>query len=204
MTKFHVKPIILAVGLSILLSGCNKIGSAASNVIVDAHHIEVKEYNQGVNLLQQGEVAKAIPFLLKAAEAGNVDAQYNLSIIYHKGEEVPRDLDKSFMWASKAAEQGDSDAQYNLGLYYSLGDGTKVDMKESTKWLTKSAEQGDSDAQLNLGVRYRDGTGVSKDLAQATKWLKASAVQKESSSEEARMDLQIICLDYEDACIEDK
>ena len=50
----------------------------------------------------------------KAAEQGQVDAQYNLGSFYRKGWGVPKDYAEAVKWYRKAAEQGDEDAKAAL------------------------------------------------------------------------------------------
>lgn len=44
--------------------------------------------------------------LLKAAEQGDVVAQYNVAVAYHYGDGVKKDDKKAFKWGLKAAQQG--------------------------------------------------------------------------------------------------
>jgi TPR repeat protein len=97
-------------------------------------------------------------YLLKAEE-GDVDAQYNLGIIYYHGEGVPRDFDKALMWFHQAAEQNDADAQYTLGFMYGRGEGVEKDQKQSVAWFNKAAEQGHTGAQEILEKMIRKDRG---------------------------------------------
>jgi TPR repeat protein len=42
------------------------------------------------------------------AEHGDAEAQYNLGILYHDGQGVPRDDAEAVKWYRKAAEQGNA------------------------------------------------------------------------------------------------
>ena len=44
------------------------------------------------------------------AEQGDASAQYNLGVIYEKGQGVQQDYAKAYMWISLAADQGLEDA----------------------------------------------------------------------------------------------
>ena len=59
----------------------------------------------------------------KAAETGDANAQYNLGMMYSKGQGVPQDFKEAVAWYRKAAEQGDAAAQNNLGDMYIKGQG---------------------------------------------------------------------------------
>ena len=54
----------------------------------------------------------------EAAELGDAEAQYNLSMAYANGVGVPQDSAEAVKWWRKAAYQGVADAQFNLGVMY--------------------------------------------------------------------------------------
>jgi uncharacterized protein len=84
---------------------------------------------------------------LTKADQGDVDAQYNLGIMYYHGEGVAKDIDKALHWFQMAAEQEDADAQYNLGLMHGKGEGTGKDHRKSIQWFKKAADQGHAGAK---------------------------------------------------------
>ena len=110
------------------------------------------------------------------AKAGNAMAQYNLGLMYDKGEGVPQDKAEAVKWYRKAAEQGDADAQVNLGFMYGNGDGVPKDYAEAAKWYHKAAEQGHGFAQNNLAIMYRLGDGVPEDYTKAYMFYNLAAV----------------------------
>jgi len=69
-------------------------------------------------------------YLVKAQE-GDVDAQYNLGIMYYHGEGAAKDYGEALKWFHLAADQNDADAQCNLGFMYGRGEGTKKDHRQS-------------------------------------------------------------------------
>lgn len=42
----------------------------------------------------------------RAAEQGNIKAQYNLGVLYSKGKGTTQDIDQWLIWTKKAAAQG--------------------------------------------------------------------------------------------------
>jgi len=80
-------------------------------------------------------------------EQGDVDAQYNLGIMYYHGEGAPKNHEDALHWFHLAAEQNDADAQYNLGFMYGRGEGTKKDQVQSIQWFQKAAAQGHDGAR---------------------------------------------------------
>ena len=111
------------------------------------------------------------------AEQGYADVQFNLGLMYYKGEGVKQDDREAVRWWRKSAEQGDAAAQYNLGVMYDNGRGIKQDDREAVRWYRKSAEQGHAKAQYNLGVMYDNGRGIKQDDREAVRWYRKSAEQ---------------------------
>ena len=104
---------------------------------------------------ERGDYSPAFTLIEKLAEEGDAKAQYNLGLMYDKGDGTPQDYKAAIKWYTKSAEQGHAKAQNNLGLMYVKGLGIPQDYKAATKWWTKAAEQGDGDAQNNLDNMYR-------------------------------------------------
>jgi TPR repeat protein len=120
---------------------------------------------------------QAARWLQMAVATGNVQAQYNLGVLYLKGNgaDVRQDYVEAVKWFKLAAEQGFAHAQYNLGLMYGNGQGVQKDHTEAAKWYRLAAAQGLADAQNNLGVMYSRGQGVQQDYAEAARWYRSAA-----------------------------
>ena len=88
--------------------------------------------------------------LVKSAEAGDADAQWELGCWSQLGSRVGKDEKEAVKWFTKSAEQGFAKAQFLLGGCYERGKGVEKDEKEAVKWYTKSAEHGNEDAKLSL------------------------------------------------------
>src|SRR5437762_13498545 len=52
----------------------------------------------------------------RAAEQGHALAQFNLGVMYSRGQGCDRDRETSTFWITKAAQSGDCGAQYMLGM----------------------------------------------------------------------------------------
>jgi Sel1 repeat len=61
--------------------------------------------------LRRGDLPTALKLFREAADEGDADAQYNLSVAYGEGIGVPQDQRIADEWCRKAAEQGEADAQ---------------------------------------------------------------------------------------------
>lgn len=93
-------------------------------------------------------------YTLKARE-GDVDAQYNLGIMYYHGEGIEADHKEALFWFLKAAEQDDPDAQYNLGFMYGKGEGVEKSQEQSMQWFMRAAQQGHKEAREILDKMMR-------------------------------------------------
>ena len=98
----------------------------------------------------KGDYEAAFREWLPLAELGDVEAQYNLGVMYDEGAGVEQDLAIAADWYRKAAEQGFIDAQTNLGTMYYYGQGVPCDYHEAAKWFQLAADQGDSEASSYL------------------------------------------------------
>ena len=105
------------------------------------------------------------------AEKGNAAAQFNLGIMYFRGQETSQDYKEAKKWFQRAAEQGLPEAQHNLGFMYYEGMGVSQNYSEALKWFKKAAKQNRPKAQHNIGVIYASGLGVPEDNIKAYAWL---------------------------------
>jgi TPR repeat protein len=91
---------------------------------------------------QRGEYSKTVKELRYLAENGDLRAQYDLGVLYDRGEGVPQDNQEALNWYHRAAEEGEARAQYNLGLMYANGQGVTQDYAEAYYWITLAVAQG--------------------------------------------------------------
>ncbi len=88
--------------------------------------------------------------LIKKAEQGDVEAQYNLGYYYHSGEGVEQSEKRALYWWQKAAEQGHAEAQFNLGVVHEKGYGVEQSYEKAIYWFRKACENFNDDACKNL------------------------------------------------------
>jgi TPR repeat protein len=92
------------------------------------------------------DYSRAVEELRDLAERGEARAQYDLGLLYDKGQGVPQNDKEAFHWYHRAAEQDDARAQYNLGLMYANGQGVQQNYLEAYYWINRSAAQGNKHA----------------------------------------------------------
>ena len=113
--------------------------------------------------------------LLEKANEGDATAQVQVGRAYAKGEDVPKDVHKTFQYIEKSALQGNAEGQRLLASLYKSGNGVAENPVKAAEWYEKSAAQNDPDAQFWLAFMYLQGEGVGKDVARAeTLLLKAA------------------------------
>lgn len=98
---------------------------------------------------------KRVMLLQKAADAGSLDAMYELSDCYCDGEGVSKNMDLAISWLTKAADLGLMKAQTTLGMLYMSGfEGHEQNYAISEKYLTMAAERDFPKAQVALSYLY--------------------------------------------------
>ena len=124
---------------SLLLTALSVINLSAC---VLAEH-EVKQINSQAQDYQQFQDN------LKAAQEGDIEAQYNLGLDYFNGLRTEQNDLQALKWFAPAAKAGHSGAQYYLGEFYLYGLATlEADQEEALQWYQKAATQGHQLAQI--------------------------------------------------------
>lgn len=121
-----------------------------------------------IALLWPGALPAQSKKQVKAAEAGDAAAQYELGLFYLKPDKKVYNPHLAFEWIRKAAAAGYARAQYQLGYMYFV-DG-KTD--EAVEWSKAAALQGHAGAQTNLFVHYRNNNEPARALEWGEKAMK--------------------------------
>ena len=136
-----MKNILYTIILSFLLLSCD---ITVTNTTAD--------FQAGLDAYQAGDYATALKEFRSLAEQGNVDAQYNLGLMYAKGKGVTQDYKEAVKWYLIAAEQGYAGAQHNLGNMYARGEGVTQDEVIAHMWLNISASNGIENVKENIDI----------------------------------------------------
>ena len=91
---------------------------------------------------------EARKWLERAADHGQVAAQYELGIALREGRGAVQDYERAVGWIRRAAEKGHAPAQFALGGMYRLGTGVPVDNVKAYTWLNIAAARGVHDAAV--------------------------------------------------------
>jgi hypothetical protein len=97
----------------------------------------------------RGDYAIALREIEPLAKQGDARSQYNLGLMYRKGEGVLKDDKTAMKWYRLAAEQGNTNAQFNLGVMYDEGRGVLQDNVYAHMWWNIAASSGNKTASKN-------------------------------------------------------
>ncbi|GAN08010.1 cobalamin biosynthesis protein CobT [Mucor ambiguus] len=150
----------------------------------DAHYWLAACYEEGVVQESDGreswivkpDLDLAFGLYTKAAEAGDMDGQFQMAYMLSNGIGVPKHVDAAFPWYTKAAEQGHKTAQYSLGMYYENGLGIAVDLNKAKQWFELAAEELPM-AMVRLAKVLMRLDGSKETIKKATDWLKKAIEQ---------------------------
>jgi TPR repeat protein len=123
--------------------------------------------------------------LVKHAETGDAQAQFELGRAYEDGKGVPQDDDRAVEWFRKSAEQENAQAQNSLGVMYAQGRGVRGDREEAIRWYRKAAKQGLPEAIYNIAICYYNGEGVEANLNDAATWMMVASRKGDTQATEA-------------------
>lgn len=118
------------------------------------------ELERADSALMRGDYAAAVEILETLSAKGNGGAMTLLASLYHRGEGVPRDIDKAVELYLVAAELGQAEAQFNLGNMYLLGEGVPQDESWALSFYRLAAKQGHELATQNMRELYRASGGT--------------------------------------------
>lgn len=119
------------------------------------------------NLVPGSSPEKSVPWLIRAAEHGNLMAQNLLAFKYRDGIGVPQDADWAVQWFKKAAGQKDLGAVMELGIMYRDGKHIPRDAEKARKWFEKGAEWKDPYSMAALADMLMEGSPSGEETARA-------------------------------------
>ena len=131
----------------------------------------------GHNAFDNKQYERAYKIWLPLAEQGDPEAQYNIALLYMKGNGVEKDERTALSWFTRAGEQGMADAQYNAGFMFYTGKGVYPDNRSAIEWWQLAANQGHPNAQNNLAIMYAFAYATKKDPEKAIALWTAAAKQ---------------------------
>jgi len=113
----------------------------------------------------------AFKLFQKAAERGDIVAQYRLANALFNGGVVRKNAALAEQWYQRSAEKGYAPSQTMVGRLLLL----KKDYAGAARWFGIAANQGHAQAQVFLGFCYLYGRGVSKDPSRGVRLIRLAA-----------------------------
>jgi TPR repeat protein len=167
MSRDRMIRLFVALALAALATGCHPQAEDVG--------MQRKQVADGLAAYEAGKLADARKDWIKAADAGNAQAEYYLGVM--ASEEQKPDHKAAFEWFEKASAQGHPKAMYNLALAYERGLGVKRDRAKAMELLRKTSASGDIDAQYMLGLLLLDeaGNANASMRSEAISWLSKAA-----------------------------
>ncbi|NLC23446.1 MAG: sel1 repeat family protein [Oxalobacter sp.] len=111
-----------------------------------------------------------LPELIKQAESGDTEKQFQLGILYAAGVEGQPDYEKAIYWYRKVAELDVPVVYGLLAVMYAEGLGASQDFVEAGRWAFKSAAKNQTLGKVMLGVFYEEGAGLKRNYKKAMEW----------------------------------
>jgi TPR repeat protein len=127
-------------------------------------------WQQGQAAYDEGDFVSAFKIWQAEAKKGDELSQFNLGVMYSRGEGTEKNGSRALEWYMRSAAQGYAPAQFNLGTVFLQGVFTAKDEKKAAAWWQMAAEQGFVQAQFNLASLYCQGIGVPRDIEQCKFW----------------------------------
>ena len=129
--------------------------------------VVAQDFQKGLAAYDTGDFATAFKEWKPFAEAGNVNAQYMLGLMYNNGKGVSQNYKEAAKWYRLAGEQGVADAQTNLGYMYDNGLGFLQDNTMAHMWYNIGAANGSELSGTNRDEIAKEMTSEGIEKAQA-------------------------------------
>ena len=114
---------------------------------------------------------EAFKWYMKSAENGNINAMYQISMMYKNGNGPKKDDAEHLKWLHMAAD-GVTQSQLILGDMYRDGIKLESNEKEAFRWYEAAAKNNNPDAIYQIAMMCREGRGVEKSIEESDRWFK--------------------------------
>ena len=124
---------------------------------------------------QLGDLGFDLGGLVRAAESGDAESQFQLGVRLALGEGAKKNPEEGAKWLEKAANGGHAKAMHVLGSLYDEGAGVEQSPELAAKWYQRAVEKDLPDAMMALAMLLQNGRGVEKNAEKATELAKKAA-----------------------------
>mgnify|MGYP000362232622 CR=1 FL=1 len=154
-----------------------------AGLMVLPHAAQSGAFSEAVQAARSGQAAQAVQMFRHLANDRNGAAQFNLAVMYARGQGVPQSDELALYWGWRARFSGVDKADVLTG-YLSRGATQNLLEKVQRRLhddLIKSVNEGHRDAMLSLGRVYLELTDPS-DPEQALVWFTIAAALQEPNA----------------------
>ena len=137
------------------------------------------------------DLALALQWYTRGAEAGFAWAQFALGNMYELAQATPRNDLGARRWYEAAARQGIAEAQMHLARMLQTGRGGPSAAAEAADWYQKAAHQGHERAATNLALMHLQGEITPADLDEARRLLEFAADKLDGLAHLALADMHL-------------
>lgn len=120
---------------------------------------------QGLGVLQDYE--RGATLVCEAAEAGDMNGQFNCGSLLKEGKGVTKDDKKAVEWFGKAAESGHVGAKNLYAEALVQGEHVERDLTKAVQYYQQTAASGNAVGLFSLALAFENGLGVDKDAEKA-------------------------------------
>jgi len=103
----------------------------------------------------QEQVSQNFIYAKRAAVQGNAQAQFDLGLMYAKGDGVAKSEKKAFKWFHKSARNNHTEAKFYMGLSFAQGRGVRKQAQLARYWFKLAAKAGHRQAMAHLSSLER-------------------------------------------------
>jgi tetratricopeptide (TPR) repeat protein len=135
------------------------------------------------------DFTQARKWLNEAARKGHSDAQFELGLMYEKGEGVVQDIYMALKWYNKAIEMDQPFAYLRIGCIYVEDKGVPQDMNKAMQYWLKGAVKGNLGCQFLIAYYHEKGQGVKQNYVIALYWYKKAAEESNNSASQYKTGL---------------
>jgi TPR repeat protein len=132
------------------------------------------DYRKARSAYEAGQYTKALQIFEQLSEAGDSQAQYDLSQMYLQGIGTSKNPEKGWNWMNRAADGGNIQAMLELAVRYQKSPALENSEQMAFMWFQRAAMAGSAAGQYNLAHYYEDGNQTPIDLVQAYVWMTLS------------------------------
>jgi TPR repeat protein len=98
------------------------------------------DFQTALDAYNAGDYETAYREWLPLAEKDSPPAQFNIGLMFERGEGREQDFKLAVEWYLRAAENGLGRAQFRLGELYEAGEHIEQDLVQARKWFTIAAQ----------------------------------------------------------------